>query len=388
MSSTTTSSATPATTPAPTAGAGPGAPGAPARAARDPWFDNAKMLLVILVVVGHSWMLVPQSDLRDHLYDFLYAWHVPAFVLVTGYLSRSFAWTHPRMWQLLRTVAVPYVIFECALALFRVHVGGERLEDLFTDPHWPMWYLSALFFWRLLTPVFRDLRGGLALAVAISLGAGLYAGDTLDMARVLGLLPFFVLGLKATPERLAVLRHGGVRAAGVVVLAGIWLATTWTDRWASTEWLYYRALYADVATSDLDAVGTRAVLLVVGTLGALAFLSLVPRGGGWFARMGAWTLVVYLFHGFVVKGAGYAGFAEWAEPRPQTALLVTTVAGVVVALLLAAGPLARRLNHLVDPVGFASGRLDRAVRVAAAKGEADVLAGAIEDAARRPPVPR
>ena len=27
---------------------------------------------------------------NDHLYDFLYAWHVPAFVFVTGYLSRSF----------------------------------------------------------------------------------------------------------------------------------------------------------------------------------------------------------------------------------------------------------------------------------------------------------
>ena len=35
-----------------------------------------------------------------------------------------------------------------------------------------------------------------------SLVAGLYAGDTLDMARVLGLLPFFVLGLTATKERL------------------------------------------------------------------------------------------------------------------------------------------------------------------------------------------
>ena len=43
--------------------------------------------------------------LNDHLYDFLYAWHVPAFVFVTGYLSRSFTWAPRRMWQLVRTVA-------------------------------------------------------------------------------------------------------------------------------------------------------------------------------------------------------------------------------------------------------------------------------------------
>src|SRR5919112_522257 len=92
---------------------------------RDPWFDNAKMALVTLVVVGHSWTLLPHNVVNDQAYDFLYFWHVPA------------------------------------LALFRVYVGGEQLEDLFRDPHWPMWYLSALFFWRLMPPVLRPLWGGL-----------------------------------------------------------------------------------------------------------------------------------------------------------------------------------------------------------------------------------
>jgi fucose 4-O-acetylase-like acetyltransferase len=162
---------------------------------RDPWFDNAKMALVTLVVIGHSWTLLPDTALNDHLYDFLYAWHVPAFVFVTGYLSRSFSYDRVRLWRLVRTVAVPYVLFETALALFRIYVGGEQLEDLFADPHWPLWYLSALFFWRLLTPVFRPMWGGLVVAIGISLVAGLKAGDTLDLARVLGLLPFFVMGL-------------------------------------------------------------------------------------------------------------------------------------------------------------------------------------------------
>src|SRR3712207_2073955 len=125
------------------------------------------MALVTLVVVGHTWTLLPETMLNRHLYDFLYAWHVPAFVLVTGYLSRSFAYTSTRMWQLVRTVAVPYVLFECLLALFRVHVGGENLQNLFANPHWPMWYLSALFFWRLMTPIFRGVPGWVAGPVAL-----------------------------------------------------------------------------------------------------------------------------------------------------------------------------------------------------------------------------
>ena len=138
---------------------------------------------------------------------------MPAFVFVTGYLSRSFE-EPARMWQLVSTVAVPYVVFECALALFRIYVGGEQLEKLFADPHWPMWYLSALFFWRLLTPVFQAGAVAIAVAVASAWSAGLYAGDTLDLARVLGLLPFFVLGLHARPEHLVALRQPRFRVLG------------------------------------------------------------------------------------------------------------------------------------------------------------------------------
>ena len=279
---------------------------------RDPWLDNAKMALVTLVVVGHSWTLLPDTTTNEHLYDFLYVWHIPAFVLVTGYLSRSFSYTPTKLWRLVRTVAVPYLIFEGALAVFRTQVGGERLEDLFADPHWPMWYLSALFFWRLLTPLFRPLPGGLVLAVAISVVGGLWAPDTLDIARVLGLLPFFVLGLKATPERLELLRSRWARVAAVAVMVGIFVLTTWTDQIARTEWLYYRARYDELTGHLGRAMLIRLGLLVIGTLGAAAFLALVPRLDGWFTRMGAWTLVVYLFHGFFVKSALYAGYGGWA----------------------------------------------------------------------------
>lgn len=339
------------------------------------------MALVTLVVVGHAWTLAPNHPVVKHLYDFLYAWHVPAFVFVTGYLSRSFTWEPHRLTQLIRTVAVPYLVFECLLALFRIHVGGERLEDLFTDPHWPMWYLSALFFWRLLTPVFRPMTGGLLVAVCISLGAGVFAGDTLDMARVLGLLPFFVMGLKATPERLDLLRGTPQRLVAVAVLVAIAFLARWTDELASTEWLYYRSEYGELDVSDSRALLTRAALLVIGTLGAWAFLSLVPRVGGWFTRMGVWTLVVYLFHGFAVKSANYAGFDEWAVDRPYVALLLTTVAGVALAFLLAWDPVARLLNHVVDPFAGAKQQVGDAVRLTHALPEADAVAEALEQAA-------
>lgn len=342
-----------ATGPATSPAAGPETVAQP-KAKRDPWFDNAKMTLVTLVVLGHSWTLLPDTATNTWLYDFLYLWHVPAFVMVTGYLSRSFTWRRASMVRLLNTVALPYLLFEAALAAFRVGVGGERLDLLFADPHWPMWYLATLFLWRLVTPVFTrfplPLPVGVSAAVLVCLLGGLTSGDVLDTARAMGLLPFFVAGLLARPEHLDRLRRPATRLAACGAMALAALVAMLIEGRMATEWLYWRASYAELGATFLEGVGLRLVLLLVGGVLAVSFLALVPRGGGWFSRLGAATMVVYLFHGFAVKSFEYSDFPSWASGHPLPSLVLTSATAVVLALGLAWPPVARRLNVLVDPV--------------------------------------
>jgi fucose 4-O-acetylase-like acetyltransferase len=342
----------------------------PQRIARDPWLDNAKMALVTLVVIGHAWALLPPDGLVGQVYDFLYAWHMPAFVFVTGYLSRTFEYTPDRLWHLVRTVAVPYVLFEGLMAFFRLYFAGERLQDLFTNPHWPLWFLTALICWRLSTPVFRALPAGLAVAVAVLLCvvSGTIDGDTselLDLTRMLGLVPFFVLGVHTTPERLELLRGPGVRWAAMGTFVALWLLAARTDELAGTHWLYYSTPYAELGASDTRGAVTRLALLGIGVAGTLAFLALVPRVNGWFTRMGAATLVVYLCHGFVVRGLEYAGWADWAATYPVLAPPVTLLGAALLSLALAAPPIARRLEPLVDPIGRAEQQVKQAVELTA-----------------------
>ncbi len=341
--------------------AAPPVPGPTPVKQRDPWFDNAKMALVMLVVVGHSWTLLPlfahdvgggTAKLYDRwLYHFLYAWHIPAFVIVTGYLSRSFAWTRPRMWSLFTTVAVPYLVFEGLYALYRHDVGGVDFKLLWANPHWPMWYLAALFFWRLAAPALSRLPAKVVVAVATSLLAGLYANDILDNARILGLLPFFVLGLKMHEGHWSLLRTRRARWYGLAVLLVLFVLARFCDHWLATEWFYYRSRYDTLDPDNLRAITIRMCLLLAGLVGSFAFFAVVPRTKTWFSALGGATIVVYLFHGFFVLSAEFAGFKGWAADHWPLSLVLVTSLAPVLAVTLAWHPVSSRLNHLVDPLG-------------------------------------
>jgi fucose 4-O-acetylase-like acetyltransferase len=92
-------------------------------------------------------------------------------------------------------------------------------------------------------------------------------------------------------------------------------------------------------------------LLLVGLVGSFAFFAVVPRTRTWFSALGGATLVVYLFHGFFVLSAEFAGFKGWAEDHWPLSLILVTVLAPVLAMSLAWKPVSSRLNVLVDPVG-------------------------------------
>jgi len=306
---------------------------------------------VTLVVIGHSWTLLPSNWFHGAAYDFLYLWHVPAFVIVTGYLSRRFSWTKRDLRRLLTTVVVPYVVFEGLLALFRTVVGGEHLERVWLNPHWPMWYLAVLFLWRLATPALRGLRHyALPVAVAVSLAGGWVGIEAFDLDRAFGLLPFFTLGVLAEQRHLEALRSHRARVLGIAALAAALVTAFVLGGRIGNEWLYYRTAYAELGYDWLTGPLVRLGFLAPGTVLALAFLTLVPTRRRWLSGLGAASLVVYLGHGFFVLAAEYAGFEQCASAHPVLSWPLATVAAALVSLALAWRPVAKRLDKVVTPV--------------------------------------
>ena len=84
--------------------------GAPARV-RVPFWDNARFATIALVVIGHA-IQRQTSDSNNALilYLFIYAFHIPAFALISGYFSKASPPSTRQMLKIITDIVIPYVI--------------------------------------------------------------------------------------------------------------------------------------------------------------------------------------------------------------------------------------------------------------------------------------
>ena len=340
--------ATPPATAAPAQGNPPGRP-----KQRDAFFDNAKYLAIVLVAMGHAWEpLRSGSRTVTALYTIVYAFHMPAFIIISGYFSRTFDASPAKIKRLVTGVVVPYVVFETAYTLFTRWSDGvpDRPISLL-DPLYLTWFLAALFIWRLTTPIWRSLRWPLPVALAVAALATLSPsiGDDLDLQRTLQFLPYFVLGLCLRPEHFSLVRQWRVRLLAVPVFAAAVVFSYWAVPRMDYAWFFHRdaaehfgvpSWYGPLMT--LALFGCSLVLVA-------CFLSWVPGRRMWFTTLGAGTLYGYLLHGFVVQAGNHVDWAARRWPHtPLGEIAVTLVAGAVVTALCTA-PVRRVFRCVMEP---------------------------------------
>jgi fucose 4-O-acetylase-like acetyltransferase len=289
----------------------------------------------------------------DALYKWIYAFHMPAFVFVSGYLSRNYRGTPRQSIGLVTSLLVPYVITSTLMALERALRGSTFSLNLF-KPSFAMWYLLALFAWRLMVPVLRVVPFALPLSVLVSVASVTYHGVSQDVsgARILSFLPFFTAGLLLTPGHLARFRRITdplrVRALCVVVLLAM-LAVAWrVHAHIKTPWLYMYGAVDKYHLSNAENIGVRLAVLAVAATMTAALLAAVPRRRTPLTILGINSMYVYLSHALIVDLLrNRIGAHEWT--RPQSVLLI--LGGAVLAVVLAT-PLIRRVTAwLFDPFG-------------------------------------
>lgn len=282
---------------------------------RIPWVDYGKGLAIILVFWGHT--VCPQP-----IRDFLYAFHMPLFYFLSGYVYNIAHYASLRMllWRKFRTLLVPGVILGivCRVLDYCNALATGTATD---DPHimqraiglvlelrggsyWVIpWFFTSLFMVEVLAYlVFRLTRGRVAALLLIGFVSSLigYAycivvGKTVPWAvetALTGLL-FFLLGYVSCHAFAELFDR---MTAGRMLL--VWLAVTMFCSWATRTFDCTNLdIYANQYGSyPLYLMGAVAGILMAVTLCKSLALVAAKNVGRVLDYVGRNSLVFYCFN--------------------------------------------------------------------------------------------
>lgn len=274
---------------------------------RSLYFDNAKFILIFLVVFGH--VISPlkyNNNILFTLYSVVFLFHMPAFILISGYFSKGF---HKKGYFLktVKKILLPYIIFQIVYSIFYYYLDGEEstLKIDLLQPHWTLWFLLSLFFWNILLHVFARLKWvGLIIAVVVGIGIGYFdhVGSYLSLSRTFVFFPYFLLGFLLDSKHLKwvkKVKYSTFIGYGVLLFTILIVGTFFPKD--AIPWLLGDTPYADLGMKGLTDGFIRASQYFVTVIVIYGFLAIVPANGFKMTIIGQRTLYVYLLHGFIIK---------------------------------------------------------------------------------------
>lgn len=328
---------------------------------RVPYWDNARFACIVLVVMGHAIQRqISDSDNALTLYLFVYAFHMPAFAIVSGYFSKSSPPGIRQMRRIVTDIVLPYAIMQTIWSFVQWLVEGKEVFNP-TEPRWTLWFLLALAIFRMILPYLALLRWPLLWAVVASVGVGYFANvdSTFSLSRAIGILPFFVLGWKlrhwGVVDRWIALPTGAVwtvRAAAAGVL-GNWLTVVLLNVQAFRAfelrfWFFYDDSYQALGEPVWWAGLLRLGLIVLAVLLCAAFFVLIPRRRTFFTEFGQATMYVYLLHSFVLYPIRESGVLK-DEHASAVWLLSMVFASLAISIVLASPWVRKVFRPLIEP---------------------------------------
>lgn len=273
---------------------------------RNLYFDNAKLILIFLVVFGHV-----ISPLKNHddflftLYSVIFLFHMPAFILISGYFAKGYR-KKGYFLKSVKKILLPYLIFQAIYSVFYYFNGEEpSLTFDFLQPHWTLWFLLSLFCWNVLLYGFAKLRWlGLIIALIIGIGIGYIEdiGGYLSLSRTFVFFPYFLLGYLIEAKHIAWiknLKHSTI--FGILILMSTFLLFSVSFPKGAVPWLLGSSSYAEMGNVEwMDSI-YRMIQYFLTLVVIIGFLAIVPSKGSKITVIGQRTLYIYLFHGFFIK---------------------------------------------------------------------------------------
>lgn len=315
------------------------------------FFDNLKGVLIFLVVLGHYILPIHSiSDPMNGVYEFIYLFHMPLFIFISGFFSKSIFKNGNLRIEKIISLVVLVGLFQISLTLIERYDNFDinYLLDFGSAP----WYLVSLICYYLLIPFFIRVHPVVAIAggFLISLGINCFdaAGDFLAISRTLVFLPFFLLGFYCGKEEFLKIKNIRIISfspAVLVLLLIVFLATG--GILGSDQYIIYgNTAYKG---SFITGMGLRLFVFTLAAIISLGVICLTPRNKTFLATIGERTLQIYVLHRLIrpfLDSFGLFDLAIFADP--VIGVLFAVVLSILITLLCALRILKKPFDLLLN----------------------------------------
>lgn len=370
--------------------------------------DNIKGILIFLVVCGHllSYLQDMNSTFAIGVRTFIYFFHMPGFLFMSGYLAKGFLKKEYKGEKLL-SYAWLYLLFKNGIDLVHLifrrpyFADGSHTPELllivavFCFGIWALsqlynrfslfrkgfilfvlaysllktnvltvgsapWYMMALIWFHIVIYLTRNMKQSYVLAAAVLLSAFINYQDSvgkfLTLSRAINFLPFFLLGFYMTKERFNKIANHPKWKPILSVLFLISAVVITINGRAVSKWLgvffygvspYSKLLklgqwYYNIA--PLTCILWMAVTVII----LFGLFALCPRRKTFLAKLGKNTLGIYVLHRFFKDFLIYGGFYNIISQNEYLAVGETLLVSLLLAVAFGTDFWSKTLNQLTS----------------------------------------
>lgn len=270
---------------------------------RNPYFDNAKLILIVLVVFGHMIQpFIDGSSGMNTLYLWIYTFHMPVFIFLAGFYAKG-SGNRQYIVKLAKKLLVPYLIFQLLYMGYYFFIGKDGWQTGIFYPQWSLWFLCSLFSWHILLALFKKIPVLLSVLLSVFIGliVGYFGeiGHTFSLSRTFVFFPFFLLGYWITEKQVMWLKCKSVKMVSLIVLLGV-AAVIYFAPDLNSGWLLASKSYGDLGMPMYGGFA-RLFVYITAVLMAMSVLAWIPEKNSRLTHLGTRTLYVYLLHGFLIQ---------------------------------------------------------------------------------------
>ncbi len=320
---------------------------------RTVYWDNLKFFLILMVVIGHFCdSLTNMGSEYQGLYIFIYSFHMPMFLFVSGLFTKYDDRHKLRIDKIVFYFILGYV-FKILIYLI--------LSAVRTNPDWSWlstnnapWYLFVLGGYMLTAYCVKKFNPYIVMliSIVISLAAGYFSfiNDFLTISKFIVFFPFYYLGFCLKPnDVLSFINKRIIRITGIVILIAFTLCCVFL-----TDYVYaLRPVYAawhDYSQFPLPTkygFFIRIFQYISSFAIMLGIASIIPRKSmGYVTDAGKRTLAIYFWHYLIIKPIGSLGLG-------RTLINELGILGIIIWFLISiALTFALSLPVFTKPISF------------------------------------